>query len=170
MTEDLYWSQWRCCDITGKYSSVFSLHHIKSQRIKLLCSNVLCLENEPSKGLHKPTIVALKQCQRWLWYCLLHHPIRFAELGKQPPEITHWYIVCLHSRINFPFYREQIWPFSLLHYITFGHCITVCVSVHLICLLPDHPKHWHRCYCWRSVWIGLTLCHLILCPRHNATC
>ena len=116
--------------------SIFPFYHVVSHRVKLLCADILSWHDGPSVGLHYATIVCLKLCQGWFQGCLLGQSISLAELGKQAPEMTQWYTVCLRTRVNLDFHGKYFafkFKFNISDDLCFA--ITVCVSVNFVFLL-----------------------------------
>ena len=112
--------------------SIFPFHHVVPHRMKLLGADILSWHDGPSVGLHNATIVCLELCQSWFQGCLLGQSISLAELGKQAPEMTQWYTVCLRSRVNLNFHGKYF-AFKFTIDISDDLClaITVCVSVNV---------------------------------------
>ena len=116
--------------------NIFPFHHIVLHRMKLLGADILSWHDGPSVRLHNATIICLKLCQGWFQGCLLWQSISLAELGKQAPEMTQWYTVCLGSRVNLNFHGKCL-AFKFTIDISDDLCfaITVCVSVNSVFLI-----------------------------------
>ena len=122
--------------MTDQDPSIFPFHHIVPHRMKLLGADVLSWHDGPSMCLHNATIICLKLCQSWFQGCLLWQSISLAELGKQAPEMTQWYTVCLRSRVNLNFHGKYF-AFKFTVNVSDDLCfaITVCVSVNSVFLI-----------------------------------